>query len=437
MAIAAQQVVAEDDVERSTLGRVSRRILAFLFIVFVFNQLDRSNLSFAALQMNGRLGFDPAVYGFGVGMFFISYLLFEIPSNLILRKVGARVWLARIMITWGVIAAAMAFVYDETSFYVMRFLLGLAEAGFVPGYLYYLSRWVPEKNRAAAIALTAIAIPVAVVLGAPISGALLSIGAVAGLDGWQWMFIIEGLPSILLGFIALGYLTERPEDATWLTPLQRNWLVGQIELEQRRASTTGGHSSFGAAAADLRVWLIALGFFCATMSTYGIVYWMPQIIKQMSGLSNLTVSLLTALPFIGMGCGMYFNARHSDKTGERFWHFAIAIVISGLGLVISAAVPSPVIALAGLILCATGLGSGLGVLWPIPMSFLSGSAAAGGLALINMIGNSAGFFSPNIIGRIRQATGSFTIGLYVLAGLMLVSAILLLIVRGMTKGRTA
>lgn len=435
MAIAAELVVAGEDIERATLRRVSRRILAFLFIVFVFNQLDRSNLSFAALQMNGRLGFTAEVYGFGVGMFFISYLLFEIPSNLILRKVGARIWLARIMITWGIVAAAMAFVYDETSFYVIRFLLGLAEAGFVPGYLYYLARWVPEKNWAAAIALTAIAIPIAVVLGAPISGWLLSIGSLGGLDGWQWMFIIEGLPSIVLGFIALGYLTERPEDATWLTPQQRNWLVSQIELEQRRAAT-GGHTSFGTAAKDARVWIIAIGFFCATMSTYGIVYWMPQIIKQLSGLNNLEVSLLTALPFIGMGLGMFFNARHSDKVGERFWHFAIAIVASGIGLVVSAAVPSPVIALAGLILCATGLGAGLGVLWPIPMTFLSGSAAAGGFALINMIGNSAGFFSPNIIGRIRQATGSFTVGLYVLAGLMAVSAILLLVVRAMTKARS-
>ena len=434
MAIAADTIVAGGDIEASTLRRVNRRVLSFLFIVFIFNQLDRSNLSFAALQMNGKLGFNAEVYGFGVGMFFISYLLFEIPSNLILRKVGARVWLARIMITWGIVAAAMAFVYDETSFYVMRFLLGLAEAGFVPGYLFYLSRWVPEKNRAAAIALTAIAIPTAVVLGAPISGWLLSVGSLAGLDGWQWMFIIEGLPSILLGIIALGYLTERPQDAMWLTVEQRNWLVAQIDFEQRR-SATGGHTSFGAAAKDARVWIIAIGFFCATMSTYGIVYWMPQIIKQLSGLSNLQVSLLTALPFIGMGLGMFFNARHSDKAGERFLHFAIAIVASGAGLVISAAIANPVVALGGLILCATGLGAGLGVLWPIPMSFLSGSAAAGGLALINMIGNSAGFFSPNIIGRIRQATGSFTSGLYFLAGMMAVSAILLLIVRAMNRAR--
>jgi MFS transporter, ACS family, tartrate transporter len=413
------------DLERETTRRVTRRIIGLLFIIFIFNQLDRVNLAFATLQMNAQLGFTPEIYGIGVGVFFFSYLLFEIPSNVIALRVGARIWLARIIISWGVVAMLMAFIYDARSFYALRFLLGLAEAGFVPGFMYYVRFWVPEKSRARILAMVALAIPLSAIINAPIAGLLLSLDKFGGLSGWQWLFLLEGVPSVILGFVTLKMLTERPEQANWLTLAQRNWLTTEIAREQ---TSIGQHglSSFRAALANSRVWLIAISFFCATMSTWGLTYWLPQIIKQLSGLTNLEVSLLTGVPFIGLACGMYWNGRHSDKTGDRHWHFAIATFVATAGLSLAAAATAPLLSFIGLVLCATGLGAALGVLWPIPMAFLTGAAAAGGLALINLVGNTAGLVSPYLIGWIRQSTGSFAPGLWVLAVLMFASGLLML-----------
>lgn len=415
-------------VETETMRRVSRRILALLFVVFVFNQLDRVNVSFAALQMNAQLGFTAEVYGFGVGIFFVSYLLFEIPSNLILQRVGARFWLARIMITWGLVAVAMAFVTSERSFYALRFLLGLAEAGFVPGYLYYIRQWLPEHRRGAEMAKIALAIPAAVVLGAPLSGLLLRLDHLGGLAGWQWMFILEGLPSVALGVLTIWLLTGRPENAAWLTAEQRQWLVTEIGRDEAKTDRHGG-VAIVRALQDRRLVASAGAFFCASMSTYGIVYWLPQIIRQLSALSLLQVSLLSALPFIGLGAGMFFNARHSDREGERHVHFAAPALVCGAGLVLAASATDPWIGLLGLVVCGTGLGSALGVFWTIPMALLPGSAAAAGLALVNMLGNAAGFVSPALIGVVRGWTGSFSAGLYVLAGFMAASAALIFLTR--------
>lgn len=419
-------------IHSETMRVVSRRLLSFLFIVFVFNQLDRANVSFAALRMNADLGFTPQVYGFGVGVFFVSYLLFEIPSNLILQRVGARIWLARIMISWGLIAMAMAFINNATWFYIARFALGVAEAGFVPGYLFYIQRWLPEQNKGVGLAKVALAIPVAVIFGAPLSGALLSLGDIAGLESWRWMFIIEGLPSVILGVAAYFVLTEGPAEARWLRPDQRDWLLGEIE-RGRAAKSADVETMFGAAMKDKRVWLCTVGFFWASMCTYGIVYWMPQIIQQLSGLPVFAVTVLTAIPFVGLGLGMYINTWLSDRTGERHLHFVLAVLLSAAGIGIGASVSNPVVAFCGLVVCATGIGAALGVFWLIPMAFLSGSAAAGGLALINMIGNTAGFFSPYIIGWIRQTTNSFTAGLYMVAASLLVSASLVFILRQLSR----
>ena len=411
------------DLARETMRRVSARILVFLFVVFVFNQLDRVNVSFAALQMNQQLGFTPEIYGFGVGAFFISYLLFEIPSNLLLARFGARVWLARIMITWGVVAVCFALVRGPWSFYALRFLLGMAEAGFVPGYIYYLRTWLPQAQRGREMAKVALAIPVAVIFGAPVSGLLLRLDSLAGLAGWQWMFILQGLPSVLLGIFALWWLTERPQDAAWLTAPQRAWLIETIAAEERDVAAHGATRAADILR-DRRVVACAATFFCASMSTYGIVYWLPQILRQLSGFGPLAVSFMSALPFVGLGLGMYFNTAHSDRFQERHWHFAVPAAAAAIGLVIAALFADPWIGLAGLVLAGTGLGSALGVFWTIPMGLLGGGAAAVGFAFVNMLGNSAGFVSPYLIGLIRGWTGSFTAGLYVLAGFMTLAAIL-------------
>ncbi len=369
------------------------------------------------------------LYGFGVGVFFLSYLLFEIPSNMLLERFGARFWLGRIMISWGAVAVCCAFVGSAWSFYAVRFLLGLAEAGFVPGYIYYLRLWVPERRRGREMAKVALAIPAAVILGAPVSGLLLRLDSVAGLAGWQWMFILEGVPSVLLGVLAFRVLTERPEKAAWLTEPQRTWLSVEIAREQGSIARHGA-TAFGDMLRDRRIVACAAAFFCASMSTYGIIYWLPQILKQLSGLGNLGVSLMSTLPFVGLGLGMYGNTVHSDRAQERHWHFAIPALVAGAGLLIAASVSDPWVGLGGLVLAGAGLGSALGVFWTIPMGLLGGSAAAVGLAFVNMLGNSAGFVSPYVIGLVRSATGSFAAGLFVLAAFMAASAMLIFLTRG-------
>lgn len=436
VAPSAQERLMGDDLPKETMRRVSRRILAFLFIAFVFNQLDRVNLSFAALQMNAQLGFTAEVYGLGVGLFFLSYLLFEIPSNILLRHFGAPIWLGRIMVTWGVVAVAMAFISGERSFYALRFLLGLTEAGFVPGYLYYLRLWVPERQRGRELTKVALAIPLAVIFGGPVSGLLMQLGSIGGLAGWQWMFVLEGVPSILLGVLAFWVLTETPQQAQWLTMEQKRWLVAEIDREQA-ATGVHGTTEFRHMLRDRRVIASAASFFCASMSTYGIIYWLPQILRQLSGLGNMEVSLLSTVPFVGLGVGMYCNTRHSDRSGERHLHFAIPALSAATGLILAAVSVNPWVGLLGLVICGTGLGSALGVFWTIPMGLVSGTAAAGGLALVNMIGNSAGFVSPYLIGVVRTWTGSFAAGLYVLAAFMAGSAALIFRTRGQPAIRTA
>ncbi len=413
------------DIEKRTLRKIRRNLLYFLLALYTVNVLDRINLSFAALRMNAQLGFNAEVYGFGAGVFFIGYLLLEIPSNYLMSRYGGRVWLARIAISWGLLAILMAFVYDRTSFYLLRFLLGAAEAGLVPGILYFISLWVPRRNRGVAILTFALAIPVSAIIGAPISGWLLAWDRVGGLAGWQWMFVVEGIPSVILGFLTLRVLVDRPALTTWLEPAERDWLTAELAREDSDVAVHG-LTTFSAALRDIRVWVCALTFFCITMTTYGLTYWLPQIVKEFAGSSDFTVSLISAIPFVGMGLGMLLTGWLSDRAGERSFHFATVAIVAAGGILIACLSGDARVTLCGMTVCAFGLGGAIAVFWPIPMNLLTDTAAVGGFALINMAGNAAGFVGSYMIGWIRQHTNSFSAAFGVLSALLLAAALLII-----------
>lgn len=415
--------------EQQTLKKVTWRLLPFLLLLYVVAYLDRVNVSFAALQMNQDLGFSAAVYGFGAGVFFIGYALCEIPSNLILARVGARVWIARIMVTWGVVSVAMMFVRTPASFYVLRFLLGVAEAGFLPGIIYYLSDWFPAAQRARAVSWFMIAIPLSIVIGGPLAGLLLEMNGLLGLTGWQWLFLVEGIPAVVLGFVVFFYLTDRPEQARWLSTEEKAWLIGRIRAEQTHARERL-NVGLGAALAHPMVW--ALGFIAFTVQagSYGLNLWVPQILKGLSGLNNLEVGLISAIPFAGAAIGMVVIGTHSDRTGERFLHVAMPMILGAIGFTATAFMGSPVPALIMLTIAAIGDLGNRGPFWALPGRFLTGTAAAGGIALINTIGAVGGFVGPYVVGLVKNSTGSFTGGLLVLALLLLAGAIMTLRLRG-------
>jgi len=411
--------------QQATLRLVSRRLLPFLFILYITSFLDRVNVGFAALEMNRDLGFGPAVYGFGAGIFFIGYALFEVPSNLILARTGARVWIARIMITWGLIAAGMMFVRGPLSFYLMRFLLGVAEAGFFPGIIYYLSLWFPAAVRARMVARFVIAIPVSAVIGGPLSGALLGLGGRLGLAGWQWLFLLEGLPAVALGVTVLRYLPNGPGDASWLEPQQRDWLTARLAAERDHCLAVHGHSVRKTLLSPVVWQLGALGFLSISLGQYALTLWLPQIIRGFAGLSNFEVGLLVAIPNAVAVVAMLFVGANSDRVGERFWHIAAASFAAAVGLAGAAFATSAAVAIVFLSLALAGLLSAHGPFWPLPSKFLTGAAAAGGIALINSLANLSGFVGPYAVGILTGATGGFRTGLLALAlvplaGMMLV-----------------
>ena len=319
------------EIERSTMARVTWRLLPFLLLLYIISWLDRVNVGFAKLQLNADLGFSETIYGIGAGIFFVGYGLCEIPSNLLLVRYGARIWIARIMITWGVISACMMFVEGTVSFYVLRFLLGVAEAGFLPGIIYYLSHWFPKQHRARAVSWFMIGIPLSLVFGGPLSGWLMQdLDEVAGLHGWQWMFLLEGIPAVLLGFVVLVFLTERPSDARWLTAEQRDWLTERIASEHHEA-----HSKHGvhlrAALTHPTVWLLAIVMFCCQTGSYGLSFWVPSIVKSLTGYSEFAVGMFTAIPYVAAALAMVLVGLSSDRTGERFLHVAIPSLVGALG----------------------------------------------------------------------------------------------------------
>lgn len=407
----------------SVMRKVTLRIVPLLFVLWLVNFLDRVNISFAALDMTKAFHFTPEVYGFGAGIFFIGYILFEIPSNLALQRFGARVWLTRIIVTWGIVSGLQAFIFNETSFVAIRFLLGVAEAGFLPGVLYYLTRWFPTEQRARAIGQVMSANMIAVVIGAPLSTLVMSMNNVGGLAGWQWVFIIEAVPAVMLGVFTYFFLAGEPENAKWLHTPEREWLIATMKRDSEQAACMGTEK-FGVALRQPIVWLLGLLYLLVGIGFFGITLWLPQIIKQISGMSTVRVGVLSALPFLLGAVSMVLNGRHSDRTLERRWHLSLPLALGSVGLAASAMGHSALVELGWVCVALVGIGASLSVFWSIPSSFLTGRAAAGGLALVNVISGFSGFLGPYAIGWIRGHSPDFSNALFFMAASVAGAAIL-------------
>ena len=418
--------------ESSVIRKLTIRIVPFIMLLYFIAYLDRVNIGFASLTMNQDIQLSNAAYGLGAGLFFIGYFLFEVPSNLILHRIGARIWIARIMFTWGVISALMAVVQGPISFYVLRFLLGAAEAGFFPGIILYLSYWFPARSRAGITAMFMAAVPISTALGSPISGALLLMDGILNLHGWQWLFIIEALPAILLSFVVLKFLTDRPEKADWLEADEKNWLIEKLNEESRDIKET---PSLLQTLSNPRILALSLVYFGTSAGLYTIGIWAPQIIAA-QGVGPLATGFLNAVPAVVAVICMVLWARHSDRTNERHWHVALACLLAATGLVLAAMSTSLAAVIAALILVNIGVSSSKPPLWSLPTLFLSGSAAAAGIATINSIGNLGGFVGPTLIGWIRDETGGFEGGLISVAALLTISAVLVLFQTRTGKLRT-
>jgi MFS transporter, ACS family, tartrate transporter len=406
------------------LRKVAWRLIPFMGLLYFIAFVDRVNIGFAALTMNADLGLTPGMFGFASGIFFIGYVLFEVPSNIVMERVGARLWIARIMITWGLLSAGTAFVSTPTSLYVLRFLLGVAEAGFFPGMILYLTYWFPASWRARIVGAFMVALPISSVIGSPVSTAMLSLQGY-GLHGWQWMFLLEGIPAVLCGFAVLLFLRDGPAKAAWLTTEERDWLQSELAREQA-AHGTASHSSL-AALREPRVWFLGLVYFGMLVGLYGFGFWLPQIVKGLGNLSNFEVGLTSALPYAAAALTMYLWGRHSDHSGERTWHIAIPAFVGAVGLAASAQWGnSPALSLAALSLSAMGVYAALPVFWTLPTSMLTGAAAAAGIALVNSIGNLGGFLGPTLVGYVKDATGSYAASLWMLAAMVACSGIAVL-----------
>jgi D-galactonate transporter len=412
-------------IEDRTIARASARLVPFLILCFFVAYLDRVNVGFAALTMNRDLGLSAAAYGFGAGVFFLTYSLFEVPSNLLLERMGARRWIARIMLTWGILSGATAFIQGETSFYAVRMLLGIAEAGFFPGIIFYLTLWFPAVYRARIIGAFLAAVPLATVIGAPVSGLLLGFDGVMGLRGWQWLFLLEAVPALILSVVVFFYLTDRPADATWLAPEERAWLVSRLRQEQQKRESVRTYNVVQALC-NPKVLALSLVYFGAVANNYGLSFFLPQIVKAFGG-SNAQAGLVTAIPYVAGAIGAVWWGRHSDATRERRFHLVAALLLGSIGIAVSTAIDDPVLKIA--VLCAAGFGifGSLPVFWTLPTAFLGGAAAAGGIALINSIGNLAGFVAPFVVGSIKDATGGFTGGLLCVSAASLVAAMIVLV----------
>ena len=417
-------VAQQPGLETRVLGKVTRRLVAFSFVCYVIAYIDRVNVGFVSSVLQQKLGLSNQAYGFGAGLFFFGYFLFEIPSNLILEKVGARRWIARIMIVWGLVSMAMVFVTGEGSFYAMRFLLGLAEAGFFPGIVLYLTYWIPAHERARNGALFMMAAPVAILVGAPLSEALLRLDGLYGFEGWQWLFLVEGLPAVVLGVLALVVLTDRPEQAGWLAPEERAWLSARMARE--REERVRHAASFGSLL-DPKLLLLCFFYFLNTTVTYGIFLWLPRMLEESLGRRDFR---LVMIPFAFALVGMVLIGRHSDKTGERKGHVAACALVAAIGLVLAASFQaSPALLVLSFTICQIGQRAVQPTFWTIPPLFLGGSAAAAGIALINSIGNLGGQLGPWLIGSLRDLTHGYAGGLLVLAGLLVIEAALVLSLR--------
>ena len=413
--------------ETRVIGKLRRRILPFVMLLYFVSFLDRVNVGFAALGMNRAIGLTSAMFGLGSGLFFVSYFLFEVPSNLILYRVGARLWIARLMLTWGLVSAASAFVTGPHRFYLLRFLLGAAEAGFFPGIILYLSLWFPARHRAFAAAAFLTAAPLSTAIGSPISGAILELRPLAGLSSWQWLYLLEGLPAILLGLLVLRILTDKPAEARWLQPEECDWLVATLDAE----SAAAGHrshptSSALAALANPRVLILACIYLGTSAGLYTLGIWTPLLLHPFR-LTPLATGLATGAPALVAILPMILWARHSDRTQERTWHVILACLTGCLGFLWSAQTHSLVGILLALTVAMLGLSAAKGPLWAMPPQFLAGAGAAAGIAAINSIGNLGGFLGPYLTGWFKERLGSYAGGLYAVAALLALSAVLMLL----------
>lgn len=419
-----------DTLEESTIRRVYWRLVPLLFVAMFFNYLDRINIGFAGLRMNHDLAFSPAVFGFGASVFFFGYMLLEVPSNMMLHRLGARIWIARILITWGLIAALTAFAWNAQSFYVLRCFLGIAEAGFLPGLALYITYWFPSNYRARAVGGYIIAGQVAAVLGGPISTALMTYSnGLFSLHGWQWMFLLEGLPTVLLGVVFLAMLTDRPANARWLTPEQRTWLQERLDEERAAMVKAGGAFKWSDVLTDGRVWSLAVLFGCALVGIYGLLIWLPQIIKGMGKMTDIQVGFLSAVPPLLGAIGTILVSRSSDRTGDRKKHLAGLYLLAGVALAASALTPHMAAAYALLCVAGLGINSGNSLFWSLNASLMTGAAAAASIALVNTMAQFGGLIGPWMIGLVKTSTGSFSDALLTIAAFLFVAALIALLLR--------
>jgi ACS family tartrate transporter-like MFS transporter len=408
-------------VEQSTMRKIYLRVLPLAVLTYFLCYLDRINVGFAALTMNKDLGLDPATYGLAAGAFFWGYFLFEVPSNIILEKVGARLWIARIMVTWGLLSGATAFSVGPWSFLTMRFLLGLAEAGLFPGMIFFFTYWFPDRHRARIAAGFTVALPLAVAAGAPLSTALLGLDGIWGLAGWQWMFLAEATPTVLVGLFLLVAVTDRPSEARWLSEAERTWVTGTLESE-RRSIEAKRKVSLWESFWDARILLLTLNYFGIVTASLGMLLFLPQMVKQL-GLTTMQVGWVSMIPYICGAIAMLCWGFLSDRMGERRWNLFWSCLIAAAGLVIAGATIGTAWAVVGMSVAAIGLYGSKGPFWAMPPLILTGTAAASGIAWINAIGNLGGFFGPTIVGWAKTYSGSFAAGLYALAGFALMSAL--------------
>jgi MFS transporter, ACS family, tartrate transporter len=412
--------------ENKVIRKVTLRIIPYIFILYIISFLDRVNIGYAALDMNKDLGLTASTIGLISGIFFFGYLLFEVPSNIFMHRVGASKWIARIMVSWGIVVMATAWAQNEIHLYILRFLLGLAEAGFFPGIILYITYWFRAKEQARAFALFTTALAASNIIGAPVSTWIMDHIQWFGMQGWRWMFILEGIPAVIFGIITYFYLTDRPNDAKWLSQEEKDWLNAELQKE-REAKLGVEQHSIRQVLKNPRVLRLSLIYFTLVTGLYGIGFWLPTIIKEFSQvLSNTQVGLITMIPYIIGAIAMIWWGRHSDRTGERRLHAAIPPLIGAIGLIGCGMISEPVTSLVFMAIATAGIYSFFGPFWSLPALFLTGSSAAVGIAFINSIGNLGGFLGPYMLGYLKDATGKMQIGLFFLSALLVICSLLVL-----------
>lgn len=419
-----QQPALPDDVGDKTLAKVAKRLIPYMFSLYILSYLDRINVSFAGLQMYTDLKMSDEDFGFGLAIFFIGYFLFGAPGNLAMEKLGARKWISAIMVVWGAITMALALANSIHSFYVLRFFLGAAEAGFFPGMILYLTYWFPEKQRGVAVAKFMAAIPAAGVLGGLISSKILEMGGLMGLPGWKWLFLITGFPSVLMGIVTLFFLTDRPESAKWLTDEEKSWLKNAVEKDRARATAAKTSVKLFSRETTGSLILLSLLYFSLTLGMYGFQLWLPKIIKGFGGLTDGQTALVTVVPALFQAVGMILIAKSSERTGERRLHVAASATIAAVGFVLTSMISNPLLSLVTLSMTAFGIWGTVGPFWSLGTSILPPRIKAAGIGFVNSTGNLGGFVGPYIVGAIKQSTGSFHYGLYTMACSLLLAGLL-------------